>query len=148
LLQRAGEAVEPAGQSAEHGKQREQFVGGSLLHGSRRHLCGHLVRRVRACFAGYVDPGRQQAEGTFQGAEGAQDGGDPGRDGPQRDRRPPLGRLPAAQRPPLQVRAQPVPHQDTHARTATSTMLVASTASANTIPFTATPNYSGLPPVR
>ena len=29
-----------------------------------------------------------------------------------RDRRPPLSRLPAAQRPPLQVGAQPVPHQD------------------------------------
>jgi hypothetical protein len=32
-------------------------------------------------FVGYVDLRRQQAEGAFQGAEGAQDGGDLGRNG-------------------------------------------------------------------
>src|SRR6266496_5630055 len=72
LFQRAGDAVEPAGQPAQHGEQRGQLVGDGLLHGSWRHLSGYAVRRVRARFAGYVDLRRQQAEGAFQGAEGAQ----------------------------------------------------------------------------
>src|SRR6185503_4622542 len=66
---------------AQYGEQRGQFVDGGLLHGSWRHLCDYTVRRVRACFADYVDRRRQQAEGAFQGAEGAQDGGDLGRNG-------------------------------------------------------------------
>ena len=39
----------------------------------------------------------------------------------------------------------PSSRRDTHARTATSTTLVASTTTANTIPFTPTSNYSGAP---
>ena len=49
-------------------------------HGPETPVC-YVVRGVRARFTGDVDPRRQQAEGAFEGAEGAQDGGDLGRNG-------------------------------------------------------------------
>ena len=81
LLHRAGDAVEPARQPADHREQRRQLVRDRLLHGFRCHLAGHLVGRVCLRFGGDVHSRRQQGERAFQGAEGAQDGGDLGRDG-------------------------------------------------------------------